>query len=91
MLAPTPVQTSPFAAMLRTSKFGYFAGIAAQDDLIFASRLQALDLHAVVLALPVEKGAIVGDGGVVERRRIVVVRPTAVEHELDRNRHRRLR
>ena len=70
---------------------GVFGGVAAEDDLVLAAGLQALDLHAVVLALLFEKGAVVGDGGVIERGRVIIVRPTAVEHELDRDEGRRPR
>ena len=69
--------------MLRTSKLGYLRGVAAENDLVAAAGLEALDLHAVVLALEFQKGTVVGDGGIGQRSRVIVIGPTAIEHELD--------
>ena len=68
--------------MLRTSKFWVLRSDRGAERSDRCDLVKPFHLHAGVLPLPVEKGPIVSNCGIIQRGWIVVVRPSTVEHEL---------
>ena len=83
--SPLPVHTSPFACRFRISNVGYAVRVAHQSDLVRSADREAFDTEPVGTLPRFEKAPVVGDGRIVQRLGVVVVRPAPVDHAANRH------